>query len=290
MRLNAIAKRRGMPRFITKLRYREETMPIPLARSVCIAMSRNGSILPREEGMFSIGGTWAQTGILISNLAQRLPFGRERDDFVVDILKVASPLPFAAECLRWVRRATGATKQQQILSDEGEAAAVLAVANRIRECADAAPIYREFGQDAAGLFWIWSHARGSDAVAKYVRQWLDAGPEEVECFLDVRVGKAWGLESGLARRADFRREAYDEIAKLIDPAVILEKLKSRYGAQLENPQFHTGAGVPLASRIAQQFAYIHLAVLEDRRLASEQANAGQAIESADGQESPKSDG
>lgn len=159
-----------MARFITKLRYREETLPAPVARALAATLSRNESLLPREESMFSIGGTWTQGVILVSQLAKLVPFGAERDAFIVDILRAASPLPFAAECFRWVRRSSDETNEQHTLSENGEAIAKRAVADRIHEEAGRAPIYRTFGQDAPHLCWIWSSSRGRGEVT--------AGPQE----------------------------------------------------------------------------------------------------------------
>lgn len=273
-KLKAVAERRGMPRFITKLRYREEAFPAPVARALAISLSRNGSLLPREEGMFSMGGTWTQGAILVSQLAKLVPFGAERDAFIVDILRAASPLPFAVECFRWVRRSSDETDEQHVVSEDGEAIARRAVADRIYDEACRAPIYRTFGQDAPHLFWIWSGARGRDEVTEFIRRWLDLNAEEVDSFLDVRVGKAWGLESGLSHRSDFRREAYNDIAELIDASAILEKLEARHGAQLDNPQFRHNRDVPVAARIAHQFAYIHKAALDEQATSSRARDDG----------------
>ncbi len=269
-RLTAVAERRGMPRFITKLRYREEALAAPVARRLATALSRNGLLLPREEGMLSIGGTWTQGAILVSQLAKVVPFGAERDAFIVDLLRAAAPLPFAAECFRWVRRSSDETDGQHIVSEDGEVMAKRTVADRVHEEAGRAPIYRTFGQDSPHLFWIWSSTRGRDEVAAFIRRWLDLSAEEVDSFLDVRVGKAWGLESGLSHRSDFRREAYDGVADLIDASVVLERLRARHGVQLDDPQFRHSRDVPFSVRVAHQFAFIHRAVIEERKSKEEQ--------------------
>lgn len=272
-KLKEFSDRRAMPRLIAKLRHREDTLEPSVARQLAMAVARNGSLLPVEEGMFSVGGTKTQGAILISQLAKLLPHGQERDDFVTELIGHAAPLSFAADCYRWTRRSSDERDDQHILSESGEAAARRALSNRIRESASRSPLYREFGQDAPHLFWIWSSASGPNEVADSLQKWLDSGDEEVDQFLDVYVGKAWGLESGLSRRADFRREAYDNVAQLIDPAIILGKLRSRYGAQLDTPQFHQNHDAPLPTRIAHQFAVIHRAVTEAREQTSRQAES-----------------
>lgn len=262
--LRSFADRRAMPRLITKLRYRESTISPATARSLAMALARNGSVLPREEGMFSIGGTWTQGAILVSQLSKIVGSSAERDQFIGDLLQAACPLPFAAECFRWVRRGKDAEDAEHIVSANGEAAAVRQLANRIRERALNMPTCVEFGRDAPHLLWIWSAGRGKDDVTGHIRQWLDSTEEAVDAFLDVYVGKAWGMESGLSHRADFRREAYNSVIELIDPSFVIEKLRARYGQQLDAPQFHHDRDVPLAARIAHQFCFIHNAVVEQQ--------------------------
>ncbi|HYM44420.1 MAG TPA: hypothetical protein VET46_16810 [Steroidobacteraceae bacterium] len=280
IRLRGLSERRAMPRLITKLRYREEAMAPANARLLAIALARNGSLLPREDGMFSIGGTWAQGAILVSQLTKTIAWGEERDQFIGDVLQIASPLPFAAECFRWVRRGSDSDDSQHIVSVDGEAAAVRRLADRIRERALHLPTCIEFGQDAPHLLWIWSKGRGQDEVTTGLREWLDSNDEAVDALLDVYVGKAWGMESGLSHRSDFRREAYNSVTELIDPAIVMDKLRVRYGQQLDTPQFHHDRDVPIATRIAHQFSFIHRAVVEERRQAASAGSASTASDSA----------
>ena len=44
-------------------------------------------------------------------------------------------------------------------------------------------------------------------------------------------------------------------------------LKERYGAELDAPEFHNAPEVPLARRIARQFAFIHLHVKDEKQQA-----------------------
>ena len=101
-------------------------------------------------------------------------------------------------------------------------------------------------------------------MSEFVKRWLDQDPAEVDNFLDVWVGRAWGMESGLSHRADFRRDLYDQLARFIAPETVLRKLRERHGSQLDQPQFHHDDGTPDAQRFAHQFACIHHAALKER--------------------------
>ncbi|MDQ3777116.1 MAG: hypothetical protein M3461_23565 [Pseudomonadota bacterium] len=84
--------------------------------------------------------------------------------------------------------------------------------------------------------------RGGDTSSRF-----EANPNEVDSFLDTFVGEAWGMESELQHRADFRRDAYDAVARLIDPDFIVANLKQRYGAELDAPTFYHDSETPLAT-------------------------------------------
>jgi hypothetical protein len=82
------------------------------------------------------------------------------------------------------------------------------------------------------------------------------------------------MESGLSHRADFQRETYDALAKLVDPGFVLAKLRARHGAELDAPEFYHSRETPLARRIAHQFAYIHKAVHEGQAAEAKPTEAG----------------
>jgi len=91
-----------------------------------------------------------------------------------------------------------------------------------------------------------------------------ASPEDVDQFLSCFVGEAWGMESGLPRPADFRREEYDAATNLVPAMFIAANLSHRYGEQLAPPQQYPGEDLPLALRVAHQFMCIHQHVIQQQ--------------------------
>ena len=266
--LRAYSERNAWPQVIRKLREREGEIDPAIARPLALAIARNGASLPRERGMlFATDRTFRQGGILVTHLLKRVPAGEEREALAHEVFRQAETLPFAVECLRWVQHSQDRPEADRVISAEAEQGIGVTLAERIRNSADEMPLYQRFGRDAQLLYWLWNKHGDGTVVATHLRARFEANPDELDQFLDTYVGEAWGMDTGLSRRADFGRDGYDAIARLIDTTFIAAKLRERYGAELDAAQFHHDDTVPLARRIAHQFVFIHQRVLEERAAA-----------------------
>jgi len=208
--------------------------------------------------------TFKQAAILLAHLLKRVATEEAREALADTVIKMAQPLPFGIECLRWIHHDKKEPEEERTLSSAAEEKISGTLAERIGEQAAESPLYQTFGRDAPWLYWFWNKQDGGEAVATHLRTRFEANPNEVDSFLDTFVGEAWGMESGLPHRADFDRGNYDAVERLIDPGFLMANLKRRYGAELDAPEFHHGSETPLARRIAHQFAYIHLKVHEEK--------------------------
>jgi hypothetical protein len=250
----------GMSRLISKLRLREERIECKSAARLALALCRNGLLVPRGKQMFISDWTFSQAAILISKLVQRLPLGREREDLARQIMKEAEPLACAFECLRWLRKDTDQPEEDRVIAVEAEEEIGSILADRVRSEATKGPLYRSHGTDAPRLFWIWNKHGQDREVESYLLKRFQTDPAETDDFLATYVGKAWGMENGLSRVADFNRDNFDAVEKLINPELLFAKLKERYGAALDTPQYYHSQDMPITRRIAHQFASIYKGV------------------------------
>lgn len=260
-KLTALAKRRAMARAVTKLRQREDSVDPSAARKIALAIARNAFLLPREQGMFVLGGTFTQAAILVAHLVRRLPL-EDRSAMAGEILLSAEPLPFAAECFRWMRHSEDQPDEKRCIPADEEASLGRMLAGRILAVASELPLYKRFGEDAPRLYWIWQEFRGREEVREAITRWLAGEPDGVDQFLDNFVGRAWGLETGVSQRAELRRDQYNVIAELVDPALILLRLRDRYGLGIDSADFVRAADLPENRKIAYEFAAIHRFVME----------------------------
>ena len=72
-------------------------------------------------------------------------------------------------------------------------------------------------------------------------------------------------------RGDFDRGSYGAIAEVVDPNIILENLRQRYGAELDTAEFYQGNDVPIPLRFARQFAFVHRSVQKELAQAKDTA-------------------
>ena len=82
-------------------------------------------------------------------------------------------------------------------------------------------------------------------------------------FLTTYVPTAWGMESGLPRKGDFERHAYDMVKELIDPEKIVSPLRDIYGTEVDQGDHYQLDTIPFERRIAIQFGLIHRKVKEE---------------------------
>lgn len=262
--LKSFGERNGMASFVKKLRFKEIPIRSEVAPRLALAFARNGAHVPRERQLFS-DWSFTQAAILISELVRKVSAGKKRDDLAVEVASVAEPLPFAFECMRWLRRDKDEKESKRLISDAIEKKLGRTLAERIKAKAAESPLYKTYGNDTPRLLWVWNEYGKHADVEAHLKKSLNANPTEVHDFLDTYVGVGWGIENGLPSRSEFRRDNYDAVAKLISPDFIMEKLREQHGSELDHPEFHHGRGTPMQKQVAHQFAFVYQEVLDEKK-------------------------
>ncbi|MEW5695747.1 MULTISPECIES: KAP family P-loop NTPase fold protein [Pseudomonas fluorescens group] len=253
--------KRVMPQLIQALRNRADSLDEVSALAIAIAVARNGDLLPRERGALVIGGTIMYAGILISQLIRRIPLS-DRQSAAEAVLGAAFPLAMGMECARWLTHSADRPEERRVLPDGADDALYHLFAVRIRDADDVEPLFMQAGRDAPNLYWYWQHGRNREEIEARLREVFDKDPAKLDDFLDTYIGEGWEVESGLPVRSDLRRESYNSIASIISPNYVFDNLRTRYGAELDAPQYYQN-GEP-ARITAHQFASIHLSIVAEQ--------------------------
>ena len=253
--------KRVMPQLIQALRNRADSLDEVSALAIAIAVARNGDLLPRERGALVIGGTIMYAGILISQLIRRIPLS-DRQSAAEAVLGAAFPLAMGMECARWLTHSADRPEERRVLPDGADDALYHLFAVRIRDADDVEPLFMQAGRDAPNLYWYWQHGRNREEIETRLREVFDKDPAKLDDFLDTYIGEGWEVESGLPVRSDLRRESYNSIASIISPNYVFDNLRTRYGAELDAPQYYQD-GEP-ARITAHQFASIHLSIVAEQ--------------------------
>lgn len=253
--------KRVMPQLIQALRDRANSLDEVSALAIAIAVARNGDLLPRERGAFVMGGTMMYAGMLISQLIRRIPLS-DRQSAAEAVLGAAHPMAMGMECVRWLTHSKDTPEERRVLPDEAADVLYQQFAVRIRDANEVEPLFMQAGRDAPNLYWYWQHGRNREEIEEGLRELFDKDPAKLDDFLDTYIGEGWEVESGLPVRSDLRRETYNSVASIISPDYVFDNLRTRYGAELDDPQYYQD-GKP-ARITAHQFASIHLTVLAEQ--------------------------
>lgn len=253
----------GMPRLVTRLRQRKDAIDASHAKAIAMAFARNGDLLPRERGMLTLLDTRGSAAILIADMLKRIPLGAERQSIAEQVIREASSVGFASECLRWIRHNDDSPEDRRVLSNEGEKSLHELLSERIEVSNAEQPLFLTEPKDAPTLYWLWCRETSDEHVREALRSQLKALPALVDPFLACFVGEAWGVESGIPRPADFERRQYDSVSMLVGAEYIAANLEERYGTELDSPEQYPPESMEQARRIAHQFMNVHNYVLQD---------------------------
>ncbi|MEL5350487.1 P-loop NTPase fold protein [Serratia nevei] len=260
--LQGFAARQGLPRLVARLRQREDSVTVEQATALIATFAANGDLLPRERGMMVLADTRAKAAMLIAGLLRQIPSPEDRQTEAERAIRMSMPVGFAMECIRWIRNYEDTPREKQVLSDEGEGPLRAILLARIEEANADSPLYASHPKDAQSLYWVWAYETPPAHVRDKLTVRFDAHPEELDAFLACYVGEAWGMESGLPRPADFRREQYNAVTRLLPGDYVSANLRQRYGPELDTPQEYPPETMMQARRVAHQFMGVHLYVLE----------------------------
>lgn len=253
--IEAFVKRRSVDRLVSVLRQRSEQLPpecaAPLARSIVLS----GEHFPQERGMTMLT-TRLQAGILVKQLMKRIPAGAARWTEIESALQLATPLPFAVECLRWLRHDAKGEADRNVVEADDDPRMENIVAHRIARAHVEQPTYIQFGPDAPSLLWLWNRVDAEGCRAA-VRHRMDLHAEEVDAYLECHIGEGWEIESGLPVRGRFERRHFDEVDRVVGADYVMDNLRRRYGAEIDAPQEYPPEEWAVFRRVAHQFALIY---------------------------------
>ena len=276
----ALAERNALPKVIHKFSRRRRVLDEATSLSLVRAISRNAALLPREKTAMGVDSTFSQAAILISSLLTQAEDPTKRENAAHDLINSSDSLQFALQCFRWMGSSSNTPEKDQVISKSAEASIGNMLAVRIESQSAKGPLWQEFPQDTPHLLWIWKTHGDFEATVAHLEKHLANNPSEICAFLATYVPTAWSLESGLPRKSEFRREAYDTVKGFIDPDNLVSTLRTRYGSIIDNGEYFQSSETPFEQRVAVQFAYVHRkAKAESDNATAEQTNSSTKVES-----------
>lgn len=257
---------------VSKLRNKEDDLSKEICEKLAPALVSIGSAFPRNQQSF-MGDTFSsyvQSAILAVQLTRKV-----NDPFtLLKTLISDASLDYAEQLLRWIRTYVENKKDKEdfvplITEQQLEALGKTLVAH-IKKYSSTGNLIRDFNDDLPALMWAWNKWGSSGSIKVYLNKAFATNNQDAIAFLDSYVGHAYDMLSGRKSRSEFRREAYNEIEKFIDPDVFVKSLIDLYGSDInadmtEFPLERLNKKEPFEQLVAKQFLYIHRKVQDEKR-------------------------
>ena len=260
---------------LTKLSYRDEELSSPAAAILAEEFSKYGALFSRTGG-FARLSLFTRAGGLVAALARRSPKGTERTRVAEQILRNATPLGFAAECLSWFRTGRDRPEEERMFSDADANALGEVLADRINSAAQCNLIREE--TNLLMLMYVWDNFGYSGAPRKLLEKCLEKEPDLVSPFLRSAVGMAYPADGSRPHPGDFEQNDYSAVSRYTDPTKIYAAVVKLFGDQVNRaPQLTRTAENP-DQRIAQQFVAVHKKASASGSTAAQSATANTAAE------------
>lgn len=152
----------------------------------------------------------------LAELLLRVPDADERLTIGQRIIDTAQPLPFAAECLRWLRLKKSETDSRRPLDDDAWTQLQARLAERITQFAQqlAQPIWLE--DRGVGLMYRARDGGFQASMRDHAKDWLQTDPRLVGALIKDVAGVAYGGSLGMAMQQDLTTDKYESISEIAD--------------------------------------------------------------------------
>ena len=201
--------------------------------------------------------TFRQAVIFASQIVSRQKTPEDRLDLARQILTEAEPIAIACRFFYWIRKDDSEAGRTVMFSSEVECGLGVMLAERIKDAAASVALFKSAGRDTAMLLAIWTRYGSSDDVHQSLLDHLESDPGSTTEFLKAFLGRSWRSRSALPRPTEFNQQAYERVSEYISPTVVFAILRTQYGAELDDPQYHHPFETPSDIVVAHQFSYIH---------------------------------
>ncbi|WP_375491319.1 P-loop NTPase fold protein [uncultured Nostoc sp.] len=244
------------PIFVLKLNSRIGKLSSLASQNLALAISQVGDVFPNDNTFLT--NAFSSPEILISNLLKNIDNNENKVNTAKQVVLQANHISFAIKCFRWLVPMREDQRIELPLSAAQGCVVGEAFAQKIKELSQASPLYLQFPEDALSLIYVWSRWGSEEEVKHYLLETLSSNSQNAVEFLKCYLPTQWSSVHYGARKGDFERSHYDDLAKLVDPDLIYNLIGNIYGSVLNDPKYDSdNPKRSLDEKVINQFAVIH---------------------------------
>jgi hypothetical protein len=242
---------------ITKIGRQVDHLSPKAAQAIALSIAPFGAAFPRRGGFLGMGATWDRSGILLSRLVRLQSTDEDRATVGSAVLRAAEPLAFAAEVLRWLvlkhdredptdLSEEAVNRVRRIVVDHITAAVAEGNLSGICE-----------SEDLVHLLAEWRRLDGRAVVTEAVSAACGKDPSLSLSLLRSLRPHAVNLESGATHRGGLSRQHYDNLAFVVEPAILVEPLERELRRTLVAPSEYPEHDAITDDVMVSQFMWLH---------------------------------
>lgn len=251
--------------FISKLHQKIEKIPAGGQAKLAISISLFGNTLPNPKQLFSFYSPFSRAALLVTYLVEAQVNDEERRDLAIEVVKIAEPITFAMEVVRWLKRKD--SDSSVILSDSLQMV-TSTLANRIETLASQnIDFFDEYADQTPHLLWFWEKFGAKENADEYIRAYLTANIQNIHKLLKSVVPIAYPADGSPPHKSEFKRDQYNYLQSFIPLDLVYDLLKANYGDVLESEQYPYSFDKASDIQYAKQFVWIHKYVLNEKQSA-----------------------
>lgn len=239
---------------IEKLSLRRSSVSTTQARNLAVALSMSGHLLNNGDwGGFNLS-TRNSTALLIYWLLLNIDL-EERLVISIDLVRSAQPLSFAYQIYNWSEPSDKAREKSQRYTEVQYSQLGNVLAQRISKELQETP-FVEF-ESFQFLLNHWAKVEGTAITERYLTAHLSQRPDFVLRLLVAFSGLVWHGGDPAPVSHQFDQDRYAELAKVIDPELVVETLQ-RSNMLPAEPIVNSHRDEPWSEmRTIREFLWVH---------------------------------
>lgn len=251
---------------IKKLRHKSGEMSAAASIALSVAITQKSDEISNPEILYSWTTPFSQAAMLVSDLIQNVP-KPDRTDLVKKCIDIAPILEFKLEIFRWLKREDEDKPEKDAFSeasiDEIGRHLGKVIADELKDQED---ITLFAPTSIPTIFYTLNNFVEEGYVNGYVDELILKDPESLIRIVDSYVPTAWGMESGVSHKSDFKRDQYNSLTSELDASTVLSAIETYFPQAMkvsdDFPRFYDD-DAEKGLLFLEQFVWLHQYVLRE---------------------------
>ena len=210
--------------FLQKARWRIDGLSEVGATALCRSLAKNGILFPETKQVFPRNPSMEAALLLSTALLKRIS-SDQRKDLAFELIKIAEPLSFAADCLLFFRPSENQSPSEAVLSGDQFEQAESELASRVRSKFEKCLPWEDSPNSFGALLSLWARVRSRKEVESRLKILLGAQPEAALQLIPGFCNVVFSTNSGPEGSLEFPDAKLESVSQVVDLDFLAESVE-----------------------------------------------------------------